>query len=124
MMKIPVETKPALWGAAAGATALAIAGFAWGGWLTGAKAETMAGKRADDAVVAALAPVCVDRFERASDASANRAALAKVESWNQGDFVEKGGWAATSAAGAASSPGGQVAAVAKACADLLVKSGS
>ena len=38
IMEIPKETKaavkPALWGAAAGAIALAIVGFNWGGWVT------------------------------------------------------------------------------------------
>ena len=32
-MKIPIETKPALWGVAGGAVALAIVGLTWGGWL-------------------------------------------------------------------------------------------
>lgn len=133
LMNIPVETKPALWGAAAGAAALAFVGFNWGGWTTGGKAESMAVKRVDEAVVAALAPVCVDKFVRASDATANRAALVKLDSWTQGEYVEKGGWAATepvaSAANAASasgttgpgSPGSRIAAVARACAELLTK---
>jgi hypothetical protein len=116
-MNIPVETKPALWGAAAGAVALAIAGFSWAGWTTGAKAETMAVTRSNDAVVAALAPVCVDRFEHASDAVANRAALVKLDSWTRGDYVEKGGWATFGT----TSPSDRLAAVAKACADLLTK---
>lgn len=126
-MKIPVETKPALWGAAAGAAALAFVGFNWGGWITGGKAESMAVKRVDDAVVAALAPVCVDKFDRASDATSNRAALIKLDSWTQGEYVEKGGWAATEPAAAAASasgttgPGSRVAAVARACAELLTK---
>jgi len=46
-MTIPIETKPALWGAAGGAIALAIAGFAWGGWVTGGKAEADATQRAN-----------------------------------------------------------------------------
>jgi hypothetical protein len=45
-MKLPIETKPALWGAAGGAIALAIVGFSWGGWVTGKKAETSAAERA------------------------------------------------------------------------------
>jgi hypothetical protein len=65
-MNIPIETKPALWGMAGGAVALAIVGFSWGGWTTGGKAESTATMRANDAVVAALAPVCVDKFQRAT----------------------------------------------------------
>ena len=70
------------------------------------------------AVVAALAPICVDNFRRASDAGANLVALKKVESWSQGDYVEKGGWAKTSG----TTPPEQVSAVAKACAGLLAAS--
>jgi len=115
-MNIPIETKPALWGALGGAIAITIAGFAWLGWTTGGTAETMAKTRANDAVVDALAPVCVERFQRAGGALATLAELKKVETWSQGDFIEKGGWAA--AAGAP--PTDQVTAVARACAILLV----
>jgi len=114
-MKLPVETKPALWGIAGGAIAAAIVGFSWGGWVTGGKADAEATQRANAAVVVALAPVCVERFQRATDVSANLAALKKVDSWSQGDFVEKGGWAT---APGSKSPE-QVSAVAKACASLL-----
>jgi hypothetical protein len=114
-MKIPVETKPALWGIAGGAVLAAIVGFTWGGWVTGGKAEAEATQRANAAVVVALAPVCVERFQRAPEVSANLAALKKVDSWSQGEFVEKGGWA--TAPGSKASD--QVAAVARACASLL-----
>jgi hypothetical protein len=114
-MKIPIETKPALWGVAIGAVALAIVGVSWGGWTTRSKADNASLTRSNEAVVMALAPVCVDKFQRAGDAPANLAALRKVDSWSQGEFVEKGGWAAV--------PGDHTAerlsAVAKACAGLL-----
>jgi len=115
-MKIPVETKPALWGMAGGAIAAAIVGFSWGGWVTGGRAETDATQRANTAVVMALAPVCVERFQRAADVTTNLAALKKVDTWSQGDFIEKGGWAATPGSKASD----QLSAVAKACASLLV----
>lgn len=114
-MKLPIETKPALWGIAGGAVALAIVGFTWGGWITGGKAETTTLTRVDDAVVLALAPVCVEKFQRGADAVANLAALRKVDTWSQGDFVEKGGWAAVPG----NNSSARVAAVAKACASLL-----
>jgi hypothetical protein len=114
-MKIPVETKPALWGALGGAIATAIVGFQWGGWVTGGAAEADAAQRASAAVVVALAPMCVDKFQKASEMSTNLAALKKVDSWSQGEFVEKGGWAT---APGKSSPE-LVSAVAKACALLL-----
>ena len=114
-MKIPVETKPALWGAAGGAVALAIVGFTWGGWVTGSKAEADATQRVSSAVVVALAPVCVEKFQHTAGVAANLAALKKVDSWSQGDFVEKGGWATIPGS---NSPQ-QVTAVAQACALLL-----
>jgi len=94
---------------------LAIAGFTWGGWVTGGKAEAAAQQRANSAVVAALAPVCVEKFQHTADVAANLTALKKVDSWSQGEFVEKGGWATLPG----SNPPEQVSAVAKACALLL-----
>jgi len=114
-MKLPVETKPAAWGVAGGAIALAIVGFSWGGWVTGAKSEATAVERANNAVVAALAPVCVEKFRHTADAAANLTALKKLDSWSQGDFVEKGGWATLPGS---NSPE-QVSALARACAQLL-----
>jgi hypothetical protein len=114
-MKIPVETKPALWGFAAGAITLAIVGFNWGGWVTGAKSESAAAERAKDSVVVALAPICVDKFTHATDVVANREALKKTDAWSQGEFVEKGGWATVP--GPANPE--RMSAVAKACAALL-----
>ena len=115
-MQFPVETKPAIWGVVGGAIALAIVGFTWGGWVTGAKYEADATQRANAAVVVALAPICVDKFEHATDVTTNLAALKKTDSWSQAAFVEKGGWATVPGK---NSPE-QVSAVAKACAVLLV----
>ena len=51
-----------LWGAAAGAAAVAIVGFTWGGWVTGGQAEAMTQKRSEAAVVAVLTPICIERI--------------------------------------------------------------
>ena len=62
--------------------------------MTGGTANKLAAARADTAVVAALTPVCVEKFMQSSDATANLAALQKISTtWEQGDFVVKGGWA-------------------------------
>ena len=114
-MTLPIETKPAFWGLVAGAIALAIVGFTWGGWVTGGKAEAEATQRSNAAVVVALAPFCVEKFQAAPGVAANLAELKKVESWSKAEFVEKGGWATLPGK---NSPA-QVSAVAKACADLL-----
>lgn len=117
-MNIPVETKPALWGFAAGAAALALIGFNWGGWMTGGKAEAVATTRAETAVVAALSPVCVANFRRGPEVSSNLAALKKLDSWAQGEFIEKGGWATV----VDTPPANQQSSVARACAEALAKS--
>jgi alpha/beta superfamily hydrolase len=117
--KLPIETKPFLWGAAAGAVALAIAGFSWGGWVTGATAERLAGARADAAMVAALAPICVRQFQASARAGVSLAALKQVQSWEQAEYVSKGGWATMP--GSKEEPNREVAA---ACAAALVKPAS
>jgi hypothetical protein len=102
-----------LQGAAAGAVATMIVGFSWGGWVTGGTAKEQVQKSVSTALVSALSPVCVDKFQRSAEATANLAELNKVSSWQQGSFIEKGGWATM--------PGGDSsnAAVAQACATML-----
>ena len=83
-----------LWGAAGGAVALAIVGFAWGGWVTGGNAEAMALKRSQAAVVAVLTPICIERFQGNANASANLVALKNIsQSWTRRDYIVNGGWA-------------------------------
>ena len=82
-----------LQGAAAGAVASIVIGFSWGGWMTGSTANRLAAERADTAVVAALTPICVEKFLLNNDAKANLAVLQKIStSWEQGDYLQKGGW--------------------------------
>jgi hypothetical protein len=92
-MKFPPELKPALMGAAVGAIALAIVGFTWGGWTTASSAAALAQKQASEAVIAALAPICVANFRRDKDSAAQLVELKKARSWEQASFVDKGGWA-------------------------------
>jgi hypothetical protein len=112
-VKLPVETKPALWGAAAGAIVLGIVASTWGGWISGATADQRAKDAADKAVVVALAPICADKFQHQADVGTRLTELKKVSSWQQGSFIEKGGWATL--------PGQQTprSSVASACADIL-----
>ena len=96
-----------------GAFATIVIGFAWGGWTLGATAAKMSEDASKSAVVAALAPICVDKFQRTSNAVENLAELKKIASYQQTSFVEKGGWATL--------PGSDSAnyAVAQACANML-----
>ncbi len=103
-----------LQGAAVGAIVTMIVGFNWGGWTLGSTVEKTAKERADSAVVAALAPICVDKFRQAANAATNLTDLNKISYvWDRGTFIEKGGWATMPGA---TSPD---TAVARACAELL-----
>jgi pimeloyl-ACP methyl ester carboxylesterase len=93
IMQMPVALKPAIWGAVAGAAALAIVGFSWGGWVSRSSAELHANEKAATAVAGALAPICLENFRRAADAPAKLLELKKANSWEQVGFIEKGGWA-------------------------------
>ena len=77
-MKIDPSVKPALWGAVGGAVALAIVGFAWGGWKTAASARDLVQVGSQKAVVVALAPFCVDKFNAQTDASVKLDELKKL----------------------------------------------
>jgi hypothetical protein len=105
-----------LQGIAVGAVASMVIGFSWGGWVTGSTANKLAAERADTAVVAALTPVCVEKFLQNSEATANLVALKKISSyWEQGEFLQKGGW--VTQPGATSSDYH----LARACAEKLVE---
>jgi hypothetical protein len=114
-MKVPTWLKPAFWGVVVGALGIMILGFAWWGWVLGSTAERLAKERANEAVTAVLVPICVDRFMGQADGAAKLAEFQRSASWQQSQFIERGGWA--TAAGS-TSPN---AAVAKACAQQLVK---
>jgi len=105
--------KRLLQGAAVGVVASLAIGFGWGGWMLGSTAKTLAASTASSAVVAAIAPICVDQFQRSAGAAANLTTLKKTSSWEQAAFVEKGGWAMM--------PGGKAvdSGVPQACAALL-----
>jgi hypothetical protein len=102
-----------LQGAAAGAVVTMIVGFNWGGWVTGGTVKDMVQKSTTSAVVTALSPICVDKFQHSVEAVTNLVELKKTASYQQGSFIEKGGWATLPGSVDANS------AVARACADML-----
>jgi hypothetical protein len=112
-MEIPSGTKPAAWGAVAGAIVMAVVGFSYLGWTTAATAERLAQESANTAVVAALVPFCVVKAE----ADPNQATLTKFQaeqsSYSRSDIVMKAGWATLDGKSTGSD------ALARACAEKL-----
>ena len=80
-------------GAIAGAIITMVAGFGFAGWTLGSTAEKMATDSANQATVAALAPICVNRFTQGDESAAKLAALKETDSWKRDTYVVKGGWA-------------------------------
>jgi len=105
-----------LQGIAIGAVASMVIGFSWGGWVTGGTADKLAAEQAKTAVLAALTPICVEKFLQNSDAKANLAILQKISSnWEQGQYLEKGGWATPPGATSADYQ------LARSCAEKLIQ---
>ena len=108
--EIKKNIKPGFWGAVAGAAAVAIIGFNWGGWVTSGTAKELA----QAAIVDRLVPICVGQFNADSDKGTKLVALKKEESWKRGDYVAKQGWATM--------PGTKEANgnITEGCADLII----
>jgi hypothetical protein len=77
----------------AGAVAVVVVGFAWGGWVTGGSAQRMADRAASSSRDLLVAAVCAERFRDGDDAEARLAELKLLQAYNRGSFIEKGGWA-------------------------------
>ena len=80
-------------GLVAGAVITAVLGFGFGGWQLQSKALKAANDTASKAVVAVLAPICADKFQRAPNAKETLATLKATDSRKQDTFVSEGGWA-------------------------------
>ena len=92
-MTTPEWLKPGLYGAAAGAVALAIVGFSWGGWVTGGTAEKMASEQARLEVVAALVPICIQQSSQDPQVVETLAQLRDASSYQRSEMLMKAGWA-------------------------------
>ena len=68
--------KYGLWGAAAGAVAMAVVGFTWGGWVT----ASTAAQQANAAVQTAMIPACV------KEVMADPAAAAELQAKRVTDY--------------------------------------
>ena len=116
-MQMPEWIKPTVWGAVGGAVVITIVGFSADWVVTSGSAAEMAEKQSDEAVLAALTPVCVAQFKMVSaeERTTHLAALQEESSWQQSDYVEEQGWATM--------PGTEEAndELAEACADKLLE---
>ena len=101
-------------GLAVGVIGTLIIGFGWGGWNLGGTVEEKLETASRTSMVAALAPICADKFERAAKADNDLVVkLTAVDSWQRDSHLMKTGWA-TFPGGAEPDRG-----VAEACATLL-----
>ena len=92
-MKLPVWTKPASYGAAAGAAVLAFIGFTWGGWTTAGAASDLARKQSSAAIVEVLTPYCLERAASDPNAETIMAEFTRATGSSRLAVVEKAGWA-------------------------------
>ena len=108
--------KRLLQGLAVGAVATLVIGFNWGGWQLGGTADKRVEAASEAAMVAALAPICADKFERAANADNSLVVdLGAIRAWDRDSHLIKTGWATF--------PGGAKPddEVADACAKLISK---
>jgi len=92
-----------------------LAGFNWGGWVTGGAVQKQVATEVQNAVTLRLAPICVAQFNLDTQNDAKLTELkAMTSSFTQADFVKKQGWATMPGE---TSPDNKVAA---ACAQLLI----
>jgi hypothetical protein len=113
-MKIPSATKPALWGAACGAVAMAVVGFAGLGWTSARGARQMADGQARDAVTAAMVPFCVAKAQGDADPARLAKLRAETSSYSRSELVRSAGWSTLPGL-----PGGDYS-LAMACSDRLM----
>lgn len=92
-MTTPEWLKPGIYGALVGAAAVGIGGFTWGGWVTEGGAEEMANKMAQEQVIAALVPVCLDMSLADNERIAKLATIREASSFKRRDAVMETGWA-------------------------------
>lgn len=69
-----------------------IVGFTWGGWVTGGTANQRVAQAMSEGRAQLAATMCVERFGKGADATAQLASLKTTSSWSQDRFIEDGGW--------------------------------
>lgn len=81
-------------GLVVGTAATLIVGFGFGGWNLGSTVKQKVENASQEAKVAALAPICAARFQRAANADgALVTGIKAVSSWDRNSYLIKAGWA-------------------------------
>ena len=93
--KIPEWVKPAVWGGIGGAMVIIIIGFSAGWVVSSGAANEQAERQAQQAVMAALTPVCVAQFKKVpkEGQETHLAALNEGSMWQRGVYIAQQGWA-------------------------------
>lgn len=91
----------------------------WGlGWMSHGAAHRLADHQTRTALVAAITPECIARFEQQTNVPKAWLALKKAsDNYDQASFMEKGGWVATKGQ---LIPSGDTDAIANHCANKLL----
>jgi hypothetical protein len=92
-MTTPEWLKPGIYGALIGAACVSIAGFTWGGWVTGGTARDSAMALSHDDVVAAMVPVCLDMARTDPDRAQKLATIRAATTYQRRDALMEAGWA-------------------------------
>ncbi|MCU9850506.1 hypothetical protein OEZ60_21210 [Defluviimonas sp. WL0024] len=92
-MNTPEWLKPGIYGGVIGAVVIMVVGFSWGGWMTSGTANKMARTLAEDEVITALTPVCIEMSRADPDRIAKLATINSAASYKQRDAVIAAGWA-------------------------------
>ncbi len=92
-MNTPEWLKPGIYGALMGAVFVGVAGFTWGGWVTGGTANDRAQAMSRDEVVASMVPVCLDMARSDPARAAKLATIRAAATYRRRDALMEAGWA-------------------------------
>lgn len=92
-MNTPEWLKPGIYGTLLGAVLVSLAGFTWGGWVTGGTARDSAMAMAHDDVVAAMVPVCLDMARTDPERAEKLATIRAATTYKRRDALMQAGWA-------------------------------
>lgn len=92
-MDTPEWLKPGIYGALIGAVFVGVAGFTWGGWVTGGTAHDQAMAMSRDDVVASMVPVCLDMARSDPSRLDKLATIRATSTYQRRDALMTAGWA-------------------------------